>query len=392
MAKEASVRAFKCPSCGAPIEPEVGNSSMKCPYCNDTVIIPSSLRASAPLATAPTYRANYSPSSNYSRDTGYSDETYSSAGSSRAPKFITSRLITVFFVVIIIGAIVSFVLGFNPFGTLLFANQVMTFGSKGIGQGMFQNARTLGVDGNGNIVVADYENGRVQIFDPNGKFKSMFTVSENGKKINILGEGMAVSRDGKIYIANSPDVLVYDESGQSLGKISGDLQGYRHVVIGADDTLYALSGFPEDNITRFKKDGSIDLQIPNAISSLGSNVSTSYMAVDGLGNMYITSSSADAVFKYSPQGKFINQWGSKNSNSNHFDPGQFYDAEGIAVDGYGRVYVSDVNTIQVFDATGKYINNFEGYIIGLTIDSQNNVYVTTGNQVRKLQVQRPSGK
>ena len=75
-----------------------------------------------------------------------------------------------------------------------------------------------------------------------------------------------------------------------------------------------------------------------------------------------------------------------------FDPGQFYDAEGIAVDGYGRVYVSDVNTIQVFDSTGRYINNFEGFVIGMTIDSQNNIYVTTGDQVRKFQVQKTSGQ
>ena len=108
--------------------------------------------------------------------------------------------------------------------------------------------------------------------------------------------------------------------------------------------------------------------------------------------MYITSPSANAVFKYSPEGKFINQWGSKNSNSSHFDPGQFYDAEGIAVDGYGRVYVNDVNTIQVFDSTGTYINHFEGYVIGMTIDSQNNVYVTIGDKVEKYQIQKPQGQ
>src|SRR5512143_4124440 len=50
MAKEASIRAFKCPSCGAPLEPEVGTLTMKCPYCGGTVIIPESLRTRAPSA------------------------------------------------------------------------------------------------------------------------------------------------------------------------------------------------------------------------------------------------------------------------------------------------------------------------------------------------------
>ncbi len=48
MAKDASMRAFKCPSCGAPLEPESGTLTMKCPYCGGTVIIPESLRTSPP--------------------------------------------------------------------------------------------------------------------------------------------------------------------------------------------------------------------------------------------------------------------------------------------------------------------------------------------------------
>ncbi len=390
MAKDASIQAFKCPTCGAPLKPGPGESSIKCHYCGDTVVIPASLRTSEAPATATAYPTNSFPSNSYRGSSSFSDETYSARR--RRPSMSFGRLFAMVFGVIILGAIGFFAFGFNPFGSLLFANKVMSFGSKGIGQGMFENARTLGVDGNGNIVVADYENGRVQVFDPNGKFKSMFTASNNGKKINILGESMAVSRDRKIYIANSSDILIYDESGQSLGKISGDLQGYEHVIVGADNMLYALSGFPEDNITRFKKDGSIDLQIPNAISSFGDDATTSYLAVDGLGNMYITSPTANAVFKYSPQGKFINQWGSETQYSNYFQPGQFYDAEGIAVDGYGRVYVSDVNTIQVFDSTGTYINHFEGWVTGMTIDSQNNVYVTTGDKVEKYQIQKPQGQ
>jgi predicted RNA-binding Zn-ribbon protein involved in translation (DUF1610 family) len=48
LASDSSVRAFKCPSCGAPLEPETGTLTMKCPYCGGTVIIPESLRTPAP--------------------------------------------------------------------------------------------------------------------------------------------------------------------------------------------------------------------------------------------------------------------------------------------------------------------------------------------------------
>ena len=39
-----SLKVFKCPSCGGPLEPETNASSIKCPYCGDTVTIPEAYR------------------------------------------------------------------------------------------------------------------------------------------------------------------------------------------------------------------------------------------------------------------------------------------------------------------------------------------------------------
>src|SRR5258708_25854857 len=50
MAKDSSIRAFKCPTCGAPLQPEAGTLTMKCSYCGGTVIIPESLRTPPPSA------------------------------------------------------------------------------------------------------------------------------------------------------------------------------------------------------------------------------------------------------------------------------------------------------------------------------------------------------
>src|SRR5258708_35399621 len=165
--------------------------------------------------------------------------------------------------VIILRAIGFFALGFNPFGSMLFANTVMSFGSKGIGQGMFQDARSIGVDGDGNIVVADEKDGRIQIFSSSGKFISMFTPANGGK--SMIAQGMAVGRNGKIYLAIAPSILVYDESGQALGQIGDAQHIYEDVALGPDGTLYAWS---EDNIVRFKPDGTVDLEIPNALSNI----------------------------------------------------------------------------------------------------------------------------
>ncbi len=50
MANDSSIRVFKCPTCGAPLEPTPGAQSLVCSYCGGTVIIPESLRIPAPAA------------------------------------------------------------------------------------------------------------------------------------------------------------------------------------------------------------------------------------------------------------------------------------------------------------------------------------------------------
>jgi hypothetical protein len=41
---DSTMRLLNCPACGGPLDPPAGQSSMKCLYCNNAVIIPESLR------------------------------------------------------------------------------------------------------------------------------------------------------------------------------------------------------------------------------------------------------------------------------------------------------------------------------------------------------------
>ncbi len=473
MAKEASIRAFKCPSCGAPLEPEVGTLTMKCPYCSGTVIIPESLRV-APPSASPTLNDAFQFGLNgvdlnqivgnamhlpdainlakqgrvdeaaqiYSRITGmehddavkavqamagghavaltpgrpgasfqqfgtsyttppvvqistpstFSGETYTPPAKKRSG-------LSCFVIVAIlacIGVIAALAIGapmmfgsfsvFNPLNSLGFATKTLSFGSEGIGAGLFQDARSIGVDGNGNIVVADYEDGRVQTFDSKGKFISMFSIVPK-----VIISGMAVGRDGKIYIVRDRRIFVYDSTGQQLAEISDNQHGYNDVTLGADGTLYALSD--DETIVRFKKDGSIDLEIPNSISNITGDADIdTHLAVDGLGNMYILGSFTYAVFKYSPQGKFVNQFGGENKGGSN-DPSKFDSPLAIAVDGYGRIYVDDIFEIKVFDSTGKYINSIgenDGAVFGLVFDGKNDLYTVSKNKVVKFSVKKTS--
>ena len=478
MAKEASVRAFKCPSCGAPIEPEVGTLTMKCPYCSGTVIIPESLRV-APPSAGPTLNDAFQFGLNgvdlnkivgnamqlpdaialakqgrldeaaniYSRITGMEHDdamkavqamagghavaltpgrpgtnfqefssSYSTtpavqistpstfSGETYAPPAKKRSGLSCFIIVGIVACLgivgAALAIGgpmltggsFNPLSSVLFASQAMSFGSEGIGQGMFQEARAIGVDGKGNIVVADFKDGRVQTFDPKGKFLSSFTVTnEKGKAVNA--DSISVSQDGKIYIPNGK-ILIYDESGQQVGQIGDDSHFYENIAMGTDGTLYAIT-FGDNNLVHFKRDGSIDFEIPDPINAVtGSSGGFPKLAVDGLGNIYITNDTPPVILKFSPQGKYINQFGGEAKSAGQFEPGKFVSPEGIAIDGYGRIFVDDFYNIQVFDSTGVYLNNINGGYYGIAFDGQNNLYATSVNDhnVVKFQIQKPSGQ
>ncbi len=479
MAKDASMRAFKCPSCGAPLEPEIGTLTMKCPYCGGTVVIPESLRTPArssgptlgeafefglngidlnqivgnamqlpeaislaqkgrvdeaaeiyskitgmdhsdavaavkdmasgravsltpgrPGATWQQFETSYSepsiqistPSISASTGTGIPRAASSGRGCGLIVGIVAAAATLI--VILVVAALLLFGNGGSS-ATILpagLASKTLTFGAEGIGPGMLQDARSLGVDGNGNITVVDYQDGRVQTFDPNGGFISTFSISASGEKVYV--SGMAVSRNGDAYIVHNQKIFVYDSSGTEIKELGDDEHDYDDVTFGDDGRLYALAN--DDTIVRFKQDGTIDLEIPDTFSNVtGDSELDAHLAVDGLGNMYIVGAFNYLVLKYSPDGKFVNRFGGEAESATDGQPGKFTSPRDIAVDGYGRIFVSDFFDIKVFDADGVYLNSIgvaDGGPFGLTFDGQNNLYtVTSKNKVLKFQLKKPAG-
>lgn len=60
MTDSQSLKVFKCPSCGAPLNPTPGMAAMKCPYCAASVIIPETLRG---MGSSKTTDSNDAPAS-----------------------------------------------------------------------------------------------------------------------------------------------------------------------------------------------------------------------------------------------------------------------------------------------------------------------------------------
>jgi sugar lactone lactonase YvrE len=90
----------------------------------------------------------------------------------------------------------------------------------------------------------------------------------------------------------------------------------------------------------------------------------------------------NAVFKFGPDGKYINRFGGDGD-----ERGQFRAPQAIAVDGRGRVYVSDMKGIQRFDADGRYLDLFRAdgsTASGMVFNDRNELFVVAREKVIKL--------
>ena len=390
------LKTFDCPKCGAPVsyEKDVVGASLtaRCPYCNSSLSVPDEMRGHPAQIIS------------------HVNIDLRSAGSGgKATKWILLIVLIPLFGVLIgaiaMGGFLAPLLrgsistgdnkvtpptrpgppGFGDKGSRnAFATQILNFGSEGIGPGMFKDARSIAVDASGKIYVGEYSGGRIQVFDPEGKFITQWSVDP---KMPLVG--MAADRSGVVYIVQSGAISRYEGG---TGKLLGQLEyeggwGFDDIKVAADGGLVAAWYKNRDDIVRFNSAGHAVRTIHAAISSVtdDSELDTS-VAVDGLGNIYALGSFNNAVFKFTPEGKYLTRFGSDGDQ-----PGQFRAPSAIAVDGKGRVYVSDLKGIQVFDGNGRYLTVFDpgGTASGMVFNDKNELFVAARKHVLKLALKEP---
>lgn len=381
------MKSFDCPKCGAPVsyEPNAfGATRVRCAYCNSQLQSPDEAHG----LHARVIDINIGPEVR--------------ATASKAIWLMV--LIPLVIAGVVIGGIFAAIVplmrsggsrttptmpssrpGSGPSGSRAsepansFANVTLRFGSEGIGPGMMTDARSIAVDGKGNIYVGEYIGGRVQVFDASGNFVTQWMVDT---KMPL--RGLAADRKGTVYVVQKGAITRYEgENGKALGAIDyGEGWGFDDVILAPDGGLVCAWYKNRDDIVRFNSEGRVVQTIRAAISTPAdrSELNTR-VAIDGLGNIYALGSFTNGVFKFSPEGKFLNRFGSAGEQ-----PGQFRAPHAIAVDGKGRVLVSDIKGVQVFDSDGRYITVFkpEGSAFGMVFNNKNELFIAARNKVLKF--------
>lgn len=220
---------------------------------------------------------------------------------------------------------------FSPEGQLLQVIGSKTRDEKNPQPLEFTQPNDVWADSEGNLYVADSFNYRIQKLDPKGKFLGQWKRSFFGPRA-IVGDGR-----GRIYITDTGNhkIQVFDTEGRfqkefgRRGNKEGEFEEPQGSTVDPEGNFYVCDS-ENRRIQKFNSKGEFQLSF-KVPGWRGKCCEMSYVAW-GQGSLFVTNSSENAVLRMSPEGKLLAIYKRPG--------GGFQNACGIAMDPMGRLWVS----------------------------------------------------
>jgi DNA-binding beta-propeller fold protein YncE len=246
-----------------------------------------------------------------------------------------------------------------------------------------QGPMDVAVDELGRVFVSDTDNGRMLRFDKNGILEASFGEQELEQPY-----GVDVFR-GRVYVADLAKgrIQVFSDMGgflytlvESGAEVFGSFMPTVLTVNKNNGDVYFADVF-EHRIVIVENDGKKKHEFGRPGSEVGELAYPNGIALDGSGRVYVSDSNNARVQVFSPDGQDVLEV----YDGTLYDDGAFSLPRGISVDQSGSVWVADTLThsISVFKGNKRVllfgelgVNEGELYFPnGLTVDKQGHIYI-----------------
>jgi DNA-binding beta-propeller fold protein YncE len=231
-------------------------------------------------------------------------------------------------------------------------------GGKGTGRGQFDSPTGIAVDGSGNVLVADTNNGRIEKFSATGTFLGILGTKGTGHGQLRNPNGIAVDRMGNIYVADAFNHRVEKlaPDGTFIAEWKGPEPGFygpRRIAIGPDDSVYVVDQ-GHNRIAKFSPDGKVLAVWGTAGNGDGQfNDPTSIRVDPATNNVFVADPRNKRIQLFDQDGNFLTKWSVP-------EWGQPVGFEDLAIDSQaGRLYASSahLNAVFIFDLNGTRLGN-----------------------------------
>ncbi len=181
-------------------------------------------------------------------------------------------------------------------------------------------------------------------------------------------QGIAVARNGEVFVADAEGRRIVVCSGD--GKILREIRAPRRrtnllqmpfaLLLDSQGRLYATD-YAADQVQVFSSDGSFLFSSGREGPGKGQFRSPVGIVQDKQGNLYVVEFYNHRVQKFTPEGKFLLMWGEEGDwNQPDQPPEKMLYPSGIDVGPDGNIYVADSgrDKIKVFSPEGKFLRQF----------------------------------
>jgi hypothetical protein len=229
-------------------------------------------------------------------------------------------------------------------------NAVREWGTKGYGRGQFNNPHGFVFLNDTTIIVADRDNGRLQIFSTNGSLKEVWEGAELGRPwaVAVTPDGFVVSVDGGDQKDDAPrsGIVILDANGNvqcrfsSYGSGDGQLaEGHSVAVTDSGDII--VVDLQNNRLQRFNRRGPCDYVVDPRWSTITDEIGIDPLgvAIDGA-IVYVT--------QQEPFGGIVSLDLLTGNKLSEIASGLVERAHSVSVDPEGTLWVTDVYGERVF--------------------------------------------